>query len=741
MPKSTYEVELRGNTKVYRTEFGKSIKTNDAFTKSMQGMAKGTQVIDGPLGGVASRITSLNSIASSGTLAITAFGSALAAAGFAAFSSLKTFDEYQRSQLKTEALIRSTGNAAGLTGQQLRNEADAVALATLASVGEIQQAQNVMQSFRSVTGETFNEAIRLSQDMAEVFGGSARDKALQLGKALEDPVAGLNALKRSGVSFTQAERDMVRAMVEAGDTAKAQGFILDKLRQQIGGSGAAAAGGLAGSVDTMGQRWDELMLALEKTTSGGSAAARGIGLITGALVALKEAINPSLGQLEQKLQELEEKQNNRNRRTGRRRNRERDFTSAIDDTKQKILELKAEQGDVEAINALLAQAEQRIASLNDQAQGASTSRRRGGGSARSDINEQIAQQEAMRDQYKSHLEKIQEAERQHVATQAEIASAAEQEQQTRRDEAAEKEAKREKAQAEKDAQIIQRQQDAYARMYEAALQAEGRDIELENARYERKLADMQRDLELLQERGLLTEELYSQHQSALENAEAEHQARIGEIREEARQKDQEAQDKKNQKTLEGYQLLTSGAGTFLDLLGKKESGYIKQAMNLGGLLFDKKKQDSLKSITADTYAAAMGAYKAMAPIPIVGPALGAAAAGVIAAAGGTAAAKVAGIAHSGMTNIPREGTYFLDGNERIIAPEQNRDLKEFMKTGGANNVQVYVVEDSQKAGQVQQSTGPSGEEVISVFVSDIRRGGEAAVALENTYGMQRKGNF
>jgi hypothetical protein len=43
-----------------------------------------------------------------------------------------------------------------------------------------------------------------------------------------------------------------------------------------------------------------------------------------------------------------------------------------------------------------------------------------------------------------------------------------------------------------------------------------------------------------------------------------------------------------------------------------------------------------------------------------------------------------GIAHGGLTNVPRESTFLLDRGERVLSPEQNRDLTEFLKAGGAS---------------------------------------------------------
>lgn len=39
---------------------------------------------------------------------------------------------------------------------------------------------------------------------------------------------------------------------------------------------------------------------------------------------------------------------------------------------------------------------------------------------------------------------------------------------------------------------------------------------------------------------------------------------------------------------------------------------------------------------------------------------------------------IAGMAHSGIDNIPKEGTWLLDGGERVLNPQQNRDLTQYL---------------------------------------------------------------
>ena len=171
--------------------------------------------------------------------------------------------EMERQFARTEAMVRATGESAGLTAEQLREQARALALATLQSTEGVLQAQQVMMSFRTVTGDTFTRAIELAADMSALFGGSLTGSVTQLGKALEDPVQGLSALRRVGVSFTEEQKALIQSLTETGRAAEAQTLILDVLAGQMGGVARAEAQGFAGAMDTIGQRVQEAKLAIE----------------------------------------------------------------------------------------------------------------------------------------------------------------------------------------------------------------------------------------------------------------------------------------------------------------------------------------------------------------------------------------------------------------------------------------------------------------------------------------------
>jgi hypothetical protein len=90
-------------------------------------------------------------------------------------------------------------------------------------------------------GGAFDRATIAAVDLAAAGFGSAETNAVQLGKALNDPIAGLTALNRSGITFTEIEREKITALVESGQILEAQEMILAAVETQVGGTAEATA--------------------------------------------------------------------------------------------------------------------------------------------------------------------------------------------------------------------------------------------------------------------------------------------------------------------------------------------------------------------------------------------------------------------------------------------------------------------------------------------------------------------
>jgi len=176
-------------------------------------------------------------------------GKALSAVTDFVSGSIKEATAWNSVYAQTEAVIKSTGEAAGLTASEMADMAVAMSAssgASLFSDDAILGAQNVLATFTNIKGENFGSATQSILDMSQALGIDLDSAAMQVGKALNDPIAGLSALSRSGVQFTADQEAMIKAMVEAGNVAGAQEIMMKELNTQFGGSASAAVDTYAG---------------------------------------------------------------------------------------------------------------------------------------------------------------------------------------------------------------------------------------------------------------------------------------------------------------------------------------------------------------------------------------------------------------------------------------------------------------------------------------------------------------
>jgi hypothetical protein len=153
----------------------------------------------------------------------------------------------EESFAKLNSVIESTGGAAGVTVQEAQALADSLARVTRFSDEEIESVETLLLTFTKIGEETFPLATETVLNMGEAFG-STDGAAIQLGKALNDPIAGVGALAEVGVSFTEEQKNMIEALVETGDIAGAQAVILDELAVEFGGMARAAGDTAAGKL-------------------------------------------------------------------------------------------------------------------------------------------------------------------------------------------------------------------------------------------------------------------------------------------------------------------------------------------------------------------------------------------------------------------------------------------------------------------------------------------------------------
>ena len=216
-------------------------------------MGKASKVVDGfaaRFGAVAKRIQAVGLTMS---LAVTA------PLLLFAKSSVRAFADAEKSAKGVDAVLATMGNRAGFTAEQLRDLAGGMEKALAVDADDIlgKVTANLL-TFGNISGDVFKRAQEAAVDLSVRLGQDLQSSAIQLGKALNDPIRGVTALSRVGVSFTASQKETIKALVETGRAAEAQDLILKELERQYGQVAEVAAQTADGQLAALNIQWENL---------------------------------------------------------------------------------------------------------------------------------------------------------------------------------------------------------------------------------------------------------------------------------------------------------------------------------------------------------------------------------------------------------------------------------------------------------------------------------------------------
>lgn len=172
---------------------------------------------------------------------------------------VKGLEKQQLAEAKLTAVLRATGNAAGFTKDQLIAQARALQKITTFGDEAIITLQALFATFKEIKGDQFVAATKAALDMSTVLGQDLKGSAIQLGKALNDPIKGVTALRKVGVSFNAEQLKLIAGFVAAGDMAAAMNVILKELRSEFGGAAAEAATTLGGRIKQLKNEFGDMI--------------------------------------------------------------------------------------------------------------------------------------------------------------------------------------------------------------------------------------------------------------------------------------------------------------------------------------------------------------------------------------------------------------------------------------------------------------------------------------------------
>lgn len=181
-----------------------------------------------------------------------ALGGALLAGGTALLggltASVVAAADAEKGVAQLEAVIQSTGGKAGVTAQAALDLASSLQKVTTFEDDTVLSAENMLLTFTNIHSEVFPQATETALNLAQAMGGDVKGASIQLGKALNDPITGITALTRVGVTFTDAQKEQIKALQESGDIMGAQKIVLAELATEFGGAARAAGETFSGQL-------------------------------------------------------------------------------------------------------------------------------------------------------------------------------------------------------------------------------------------------------------------------------------------------------------------------------------------------------------------------------------------------------------------------------------------------------------------------------------------------------------
>ena len=217
--------DLSASVGKFQDDMGRAGKAIEQFTKRAERQAQ-----------------ALQSAGQQMTLAITAPFIALGV------TSAKAAAESRDALAAVESRLQSMGGASGKTAEQLEEAASKLQrLSTYDDDDILRNVTNAFLTFGNISGEAFDRGQRAVVDMSTALKTDLQSSALQVGKALNNPIKGITALTRVGVSFTEQQKEQIKSLTNAGRIYEAQAIILSELEREFMGAGKAARDAVPGS--------------------------------------------------------------------------------------------------------------------------------------------------------------------------------------------------------------------------------------------------------------------------------------------------------------------------------------------------------------------------------------------------------------------------------------------------------------------------------------------------------------
>lgn len=242
------------------------------FSNTLDRAARVAALTEGPLSGIASRLTTLRGLFNSGALGAAAFTASLGILISSSITATKTFLDTEDSITKLGNAIQTSSRVGQTSIEKLDKAAERLARRTLLGLGEARQVFSQAAAFQNLPTDQLERFANVAADVGAAFGRDVKGSVTQFAKALEAPASALDGLGRVGVFFSKTQREILQELVDTGQQAKATEIILGKLESRFKGFGDAR--GAIGALDSLEVSIQIFREQIFRTTGAGDALQR-----------------------------------------------------------------------------------------------------------------------------------------------------------------------------------------------------------------------------------------------------------------------------------------------------------------------------------------------------------------------------------------------------------------------------------------------------------------------------------
>lgn len=207
--------------------------------------------VTGPLKGVTATVQR-------GFAQIKALG-VLALGGWSLNKFIGNIVEAERATAKLDSAYRNLGGAVGVSRERMDELATVIQRTTTFSGGAAKEAQALLLTFTRVRGEAFERTLKVAADLSAMMGIELTGAVRMLGRAAQDPTRGFFMLQRAGIVLTAQQREMIKSMAAAGNTAGAYIKLLELIDEKATGTAAAMRNTLGGAFTALQNQIGELL--------------------------------------------------------------------------------------------------------------------------------------------------------------------------------------------------------------------------------------------------------------------------------------------------------------------------------------------------------------------------------------------------------------------------------------------------------------------------------------------------